>query len=105
MLFLVGIPLCAAGARHYESKDPSRVVFDEIAVYPLVFVLTSLTWTSGVMGFLLFRLFDVLKPWPIKRFEKLPGGLGIMADDLIAALYAMLALRLLLPVLLSLTGL
>jgi phosphatidylglycerophosphatase A len=46
------------------------------------------SWMMLVGGFLLFRVFDIVKPWPVKRFERLPGGLGIMADDQIAALYA-----------------
>ncbi|MBR9802318.1 phosphatidylglycerophosphatase A [bacterium] len=93
ILFGVGIPICAAGARHFELKDPPWVVFDEIAAYPLVFALTEQTWTTGIIGFLLFRFFDILKPWPIKRFEYLPGGLGIMADDYFAAFHAMVLLK------------
>jgi len=94
ILFLVGVPLCDAGAKYFGKKDPGAVVFDEIAAYPLVHLLVPLGWTTVWIGFILFRIFDILKPWPIKKFEELPGGWGIMADDTIAALYAMLAMKL-----------
>lgn len=87
--FIVGIPLCTAAAKRLGgSSDPGSVVFDEI-----VGVFATLLWfpwsvTNALTGFVLFRLFDMLKPWPIRRFESLPGGLGIMADDLIAGLVA-----------------
>ena len=94
VLFLVGVPLCNAGAKYYGKHDPGAVVFDELAAYPLVHLLTPLDWKTGLMGFVLFRIFDILKPWPIKKFEALPGGWGIMADDTIAALFAMVILKL-----------
>ena len=86
--FIVGIPICSRGAKILGLKDPGAVVFDEIAAFPVVFAGTPLTLKTAVAGFLLFRLFDVLKPWPASGLEKLPGGLGIMADDFAAALYA-----------------
>jgi len=86
--FLVGIPVCQAGIRLFQRKDPSQVVFDEIVAFFWVFLLTPLTPVTAVVGFLLFRLFDIAKPWPVSRFEKLPGGLGIMADDAVAGLIA-----------------
>ena len=85
---LVGVPLCAKAADLMGRKDPGCVVWDEIAAFPVVFAMTTVTWTNAVVGFLLFRLFDITKPWPIRRCERLPGGWGIMADDLIAGLYA-----------------
>lgn len=94
VLFLVGVPLCEAGAKYFGKHDPGAVVFDEIAAYPLVHLLVPLDWTTCIIGFVLFRIFDILKPWPIKKFEKLPGGWGIMADDTIAALFAMISLKL-----------
>ncbi len=94
LLFLIGVPLCEAGSQYFGKKDPGAVVFDEIAAYPLVHLLVPLSWTTVWIGFILFRIFDILKPWPIKKFERLPGGWGVMADDIIAALYAMLAMKL-----------
>ena len=69
-------------------KDPGQVVFDEIAAFSVVFLFVPISLRSAILGFLLFRLFDVWKPWPARRLERLPGGLGIMADDFAAAVYA-----------------
>jgi phosphatidylglycerophosphatase A len=88
LAFLIGIPICAAGARLLGMKDPGPVVFDEIAAFSVLFLLVPFGIAPGVAGFLLFRLFDVWKPWPVRRLERLPGGLGIMADDFAAALFA-----------------
>src|SRR5947207_2143646 len=88
LLFAIGIPICAAGSRLLRAKDPGAVVFDEIAAFGVVFLFAPFTAVSAPAGFLLFRLFDVWKPWPARRLESFPGGLGIMADDLVAGLYA-----------------
>lgn len=88
VMFLIGIPLCQRAAFLRGKKDPGSVVWDEITAFPLIFSMIHDSWMMLVGGFLLFRVFDVAKPWPVKRFERLPGGLGIMADDQIAALYA-----------------
>jgi len=93
--FLVGIPVCAAGARLLGTKDPGAVVFDEIAAFSIVFLFVPFNLLSAVLGFVLFRLFDIWKPWPARRVERLPGGLGIMADDFVAGFYASAALWLL----------
>ncbi len=92
VLFLLGVPICAAGARHFGREDPPGVVYDEYAMFPVIYVLVPFGWLSAVLGFALFRLFDITKPWPIKRLEHLPGGWGIMMDDLLAAILAMLVL-------------
>lgn len=92
VLFLLGIPICAAGMKAYQRKDPGHVVYDEIAAFPIVFLLTPITWTTAIAGFTLFRIFDISKPWPIRRVETLPGAWGVMADDTLAALYAGLIL-------------
>ncbi len=88
LLFLVGIPICNAGTRLLGKKDPGQVVFDEIVAFFWVFLLTPVNWVTGIAGFVLFRIFDIAKPWPIRRFEQLPGGLGVMADDAIAGMMA-----------------
>lgn len=89
---LVGIPICGRTAEILGLKDPGCVVYDEIAAFPLVFAFTPVTWVTALSGFFLFRLFDIWKPWPIRRFERLPAGWGIMTDDLIAGVYASAAL-------------
>lgn len=88
VMFLIGIPLCQRAALLRGKKDPGSVVWDEITAFPLIFSMIHDSSMMLVGGFLLFRVFDVTKPWPTKRFERLSGGLGIMADDQIAALYA-----------------
>lgn len=92
ILFAVGIPICEAGIRHYQTKDPKHVVFDEIAAFPFVFLFVPLTWGTAIAGFCLFRFFDITKLWPIKRFEKLPGAWGVMSDDTVAGILAGLVL-------------
>jgi len=85
---------CAGTAeRHFGGRDPGRVVIDEVAGQMLA--LAFLPVTPGVLaaGFVLFRILDVLKPFPARRLEDLPGGSGIMADDLAAAAYANLLLQ------------
>ena len=91
---LLGVPLCGRAARDLGgAKDPGAVVWDEIATVPLVFVLLPTAgWWELLLGFGLHRLFDISKPWPCPRLERLPGGWGIMMDDVAAALYAALLL-------------
>ena len=85
--------LRARAARRLGRHDPGSIVWDEMVAYWLTVAFVPLHWTWLLAAFLLFRLFDIVKPWPIKRVERrLGGGLGIMADDVIAAAYAMLVL-------------
>ena len=92
----VGIPLCTRAAERIgRGKDPGPVCYDEMAAVPLVLlVVPPAARTAAVLlaAFLLFRLFDIWKPYPIRRVERLPAGLGIMADDWAAAGYAAAAL-------------
>lgn len=79
-----------------NREDPSEVVIDEVAGFLLTMLWIPLSWGTLLAGFLLFRLFDIWKPWPAKPAERLHGGLGIVLDDLVAGLYANLGLRLML---------
>lgn len=88
-MFLVGIPICQRASVLRGKKDPGSVVWDEITAFPLILSVSQDSWPALLATFVLFRVFDIAKPWPVKPFERLPGGLGIMADDQIAALYAM----------------
>ncbi len=88
LLFIVGVPICKSGAILLKAKDPSQVVFDEIAAFAWIFLFVPFNVYTAILGFLLFRFFDVLKPWPIRKFDELTGGFGIMIDDTIAALIA-----------------
>ncbi len=97
----VGIPICSLAARRMGGqKDPSAIVWDEIASMPICFLLVRWEnyqgWAlAGVvgLGFLLHRIFDISKPPPCRLVERWPEGLGIMADDCFAAAYACLALH------------
>lgn len=101
---LVSIPICGRASRLLREPDPASVVLDEIVAVPIVFAVPFLLepdflsrifdqhrWEAcGWMGlgFAAFRLFDIVKPWPIHPLQRLPGGLGIVADDLAAAVAA-----------------
>ena len=78
------------------NDDPSEVVIDEVAGFLLTMFLLPLSWLTLGLGFILFRGFDIFKPYPIKQAEKLRGGLGIVMDDLVAGIYAHLCVRLIL---------
>jgi phosphatidylglycerophosphatase A len=79
--------------RHFGASDPPPVVIDEVMGMWVTLLLNPVGWQGAVIGFLLFRLFDVIKPYPADRLEHLRGGLGVMADDGMAAIYANIALR------------
>ena len=79
--------------RHFGTTDPGAGVIDEVAGMLLTLYLLPATWPLAVIGFFLFRVLDVVKPLPARRLEALPGGWGMMADDLMVAVYGNLALR------------
>jgi phosphatidylglycerophosphatase A len=94
--------LCVAGfwagtvaGQHYGREDPGYVVLDEVVGMLLTLLFIPLTWAGILAGFLLFRLFDIVKPPPARQLERLHGGAGIMMDDVMAGIYGNLALRLL----------
>jgi phosphatidylglycerophosphatase A len=91
---VAGVMASNVAEKHFAKKDPSHVVVDEIAGMLLTLFLIPVSWIGLLVGFLLFRLFDIIKPFPCRRAESLEGGMGIMADDLIAGVYANLVLRL-----------
>jgi phosphatidylglycerophosphatase A len=90
---LVGIWAASVAATHFGREDPGQVVVDEVAGQLLTLVATGASVYGMVLGFFVFRALDIVKPWPANRFERLPGGLGIMADDLMAGVYGNLALQ------------
>ncbi len=120
LVFLVTVGVWSASrvASYARTEDPQHVVIDEVAgqhltlllplipialphltghmdfsEYAIFFALSFANWKYLLLGFILFRVFDIWKPWPIRRLEKLPGGWGIMADDWMAGLYAAILLR------------
>jgi phosphatidylglycerophosphatase A len=90
---LLGVGAAQQTARRYGLDDPGCVVCDEIAAFTIVFAFAPVTWTTAAIGLVWFRVFDIAKPWPISRLERLPGGWGIMADDLLAGVFAAAALH------------
>ncbi|VBB42731.1 Phosphatidylglycerophosphatase A [uncultured Desulfatiglans sp.] len=82
--------------RLLRKDDPSPVVIDEVAGTLVTLFLVPPSWLGWTAGFFLFRFFDILKPYPIRRLERLRGGLGIVADDLLAGVYARVVLGLIL---------
>ena len=97
VLALLGIPISKQGARSSPGiKDPSWIVFDEIVSLPITFFLIPIDGLLVILaGFTLNRLFDITKPPPVRNLERLPEGLGIMADDWAAGVYSCLTLHLL----------
>jgi phosphatidylglycerophosphatase A len=93
VLFVVGSWAGSVAERHFGRTDPGEVVVDEVMGMLLTLFLTGVGWTGAVAGFFLFRIFDIVKPFPARRLEHLPGGIGVMADDAMAAIYANVALR------------
>lgn len=75
-------------------KDPGCIVIDEVAGMLATMLWVPLNWPTAIMGFVAFRFFDITKPFPARSAESLAGGLGIMADDLVAAVYAAASVRL-----------
>ena len=95
-LFLLGIPVCAHTARRLGVHDHPAIVWDEIVGYLVTMTLAPPGWVWVAAGFVLFRLFDIIKPWPIGWSDRrVHGGLGIMLDDLLAGVMAAAVLQLL----------
>jgi phosphatidylglycerophosphatase A len=94
LLLALGVPAASAYSSELKKKDPGRIVIDEAAGQLLVFLAVSPDWSRLIVGFLLFRFFDIVKPFPIRKLEALPRGWGIMADDVAAALLAKALLHL-----------
>jgi phosphatidylglycerophosphatase A len=94
-LLLLGIWLCDVAARDLGVHDHPGIVWDEIVGYLITMIAAPAGWPWWLAGFVLFRLFDILKPWPISAIDKgVAGGLGIMLDDILAGLMALACLQL-----------
>ena len=93
---LIGIPAATRVARAAALKDPQFVVIDEVAGQLITLIAVPVSWKSLLVGFILFRGFDIVKPPPVRQLEQLPEGLGIVIDDVAAGLYALLIMQLLL---------
>jgi phosphatidylglycerophosphatase A len=95
-LFVMGSLTGNVAERHFGRTDPRQVVIDEVMGMLITLFLNPVGVRGAFVGFLIFRAMDVIKPYPANRLERLPGGVGVMADDAMAAIYANVALRALL---------
>ncbi len=93
LMILIGVPICGRTARALGVHDHPAIVWDEVTGVVLTLVCGSGTWFSVGLGFLLFRIFDIWKPWPVRWADRrIGGGAGVMLDDLLAAAYAAMGL-------------
>jgi phosphatidylglycerophosphatase A len=95
VLYGVGVWAAAAAERHFGGVDPGPVVIDEVVGMLITLFLVPVSVTGAIIGLLLFRVFDIVKPFPAGRLEQLHGGFGVMSDDAMAGIYANLVLRVL----------
>jgi phosphatidylglycerophosphatase A len=93
---IIGIPAATRMARASGLKDPQLVVVDEVAGQLVALIAVPVAWKTSLAGLILFRVFDILKPPPVRQLERLPEGFGIVVDDLAAGLYALICMHLLL---------
>jgi phosphatidylglycerophosphatase A len=92
-LFAIGIWAGTVAEHHFGGVDPGPIVLDEVVGMLITLCLLPVNFAGALAAFFVFRVLDVLKPFPSARFEKLPGGLGVMADDGMAAIYGNLVMR------------
>jgi len=97
LVVVLGVP-AAGWLERRHGQDPSLVVCDEVAGMLVTYLGVSTGWVGWLAGFFWFRFFDIAKPFPVRRAERLPGGWGITVDDLLAGVYAHICLRLTLVV-------
>ena len=93
LLFFVGVWSAGKAEKVFGRVDPGQVVIDEVAGQIITFIATPrVTWIGLIAGFILFRAFDIVKPFPARQAERFPGGWGIMLDDVVAGLYSLMVL-------------
>jgi phosphatidylglycerophosphatase A len=95
LLFALGVPAAVRAGRHWGVVDASPIVIDEVVGYLLTLAFVPFSWPAALAGFVLFRLLDVVKPWPVSALDRIDSGLGVMLDDVAAGLLAGVALHLL----------
>lgn len=89
---LVGIPASTIVERESGKEDPGYVVVDEVAGQWIVLIACPANWEHALLGLALFRLFDIVKPWPVRKLERLPAGTGIMMDDVAAGVLGLIVM-------------
>jgi len=93
VLFFIGVWVAKDISRYEEEEDPSHIVIDELVGQWIPLWFLPVTPMYILMAFILFRIFDIAKPWPVSMFDRIPGGWGIMLDDIAAGVYALLILE------------
>ncbi|HUL59170.1 MAG TPA: phosphatidylglycerophosphatase A [Anaeromyxobacteraceae bacterium] len=93
-LFAVAVPAAQRAGRYWGVADASPIVVDEVVGYLVTMAFVPFSWPAAAWGFLLFRLFDVLKPWPASAFDRVKNGFGVVMDDVAAGLFAGAGLQL-----------
>jgi len=100
LLLIISVPLSGAAEKIIGQKDPASVVIDEIVGYFVAMVGLQITWGQPfwnykylILGFVIFRIFDIVKPWPIKQLQDLKGGWGIVIDDVVAGIFTRILLQ------------
>jgi phosphatidylglycerophosphatase A len=95
VLFVIGVAVSTRVERDLQALDPSCIVIDEtVAMWLILLAVPAASWQQAIIPFLVFRLFDIVKPPPLKWMAKAPGGWGVMLDDIGAAVYTILVLLL-----------
>lgn len=92
-LFLLGVWACGKTAHDLGDKDPAGVVWDEVVGYLVAMFMAPPGWAFIAVGFVLFRVFDIFKPYPIYQLQSAPGGWGVILDDVLAGIYTALVLH------------
>ena len=95
MIVLISVWASTIAEEIFSKTDPGQVVADEVCGFLVTMILVPSTLSNIFLGFLLFRFFDITKPYPVRKFEKLPGGWGIVIDDIAAGVYACITLHIL----------
>jgi phosphatidylglycerophosphatase A len=95
LIFLLGVPAASYAEKFFGREDPGEITIDEMCGMLIALYALPFTWVVVVSTFILYRIFDIFKPFPARQFESLPSGLGIMADDIVAGFYANICIHLL----------
>ena len=95
--FVIGVFLCGYTSKALGVHDHSGIVWDEFVGFWITMIAVPLSWQSILLGFVLFRIFDIFKPWPVNIADKkMQGGFGIMIDDVLAGIYALICMHVIL---------
>ena len=88
LIFFLGAGTAGIYIKELDRKDPHQIVIDEVCGQLIAYLFVPGLWIDVAVGFFLFRMFDIIKPYPIRKLENLPKGWGIMADDVLAGVYS-----------------